>query len=213
MTADHGNKGTPVRTAPQRMSWNGPSVPPAGDITQRLHEFLRSASFSCVGGRAASLRQAVVHKHFPRLAGPDCCEEFYAELSEFALTRGMLHQQFATFVATFSRPRTVSELEFERLLWRQLQLLNYIDRERYDWAPGLPRDPMADNFAFSIASQAFFVVGMHRNSSRMARCFDWPALAFNSHVQFQRLRESGLMPKMKRVIRRREMALQGNLNP
>ena len=47
----------------------------------------------------------------------------------------------------------------------------------------------------------------------MARRFRWPALVFNPHVQFERLRGEGKWKRMQQTIRERDVALQGNINP
>ena len=61
--------------------------------------------------------------------------------------------------------------------------------------------PPIREFAFSFAGTAFFVVGLHAASSRMARRFAWPTLMFNPHDQFDRLRETGRYPRFQQVIR------------
>src|SRR5690606_216072 len=43
--------------------------------------------------------------------------------------------------------------------------------------------------------------------------FPWPALVFNSHRQFEQLRADGRYRKMQGVIRERDRALQGDINP
>lgn len=159
------------------------------------------------------MRDAVQHHHYARLGDEADSRHIYRHLRGFAKNRDGISNLYATFIATFAEPQDVDELEFERLLWRQLQLLHDIDREFFEWAPGVPRDPRADKFALSLVGEPFFVVGMHRNASRMARRFEWAALVFNSHIQFQRLRENGLMPRIRKVVRRRELELQGSLNP
>ena len=183
------------------------------EVAARFHNYLRGEAFSCIGGRAASVRDVVVHRHYRRLADAAVTRRFYNDLERFALERHPRHEDFAVFAATFDSPRDMTEKVFEHLLWRQLQILHEIDRELYEWAPGFESDAMADHFAYSIAAHPFFIVGLHSNASRLSRRFDWPALAFNSHVQFQRLRESGRMQRIRKIVRRRELALQGSLNP
>jgi FPC/CPF motif-containing protein YcgG len=178
-----------------------------------LEEFLLSEEFACVGGKAAVKRNAVEHHHYQTLAAERDSRLLYDHLRKFAERRDKISELFATFIATFAYPRNASEIEFENLLWRQLQILHNIDRQYYSWAPGVPRDPLADKFAFSLASQPFFIVGMHQQASRKTRRSDWPTLVFNSHIQFERLRTNGLMPKIRSIVRRRELAIQGSLNP
>lgn len=47
----------------------------------------------------------------------------------------------------------------------------------------------------------------------MARRLPSPALVFNSHRQFDRLRADGRYAKMQAATRERDIALQGSINP
>ena len=38
-------------------------------------------------------------------------------------------------------------------------------------------------------------------------------MVFNSHRQFERLKERGMYQRIQKQVRQREMALQGSLNP
>ena len=105
------------------------------------------------------------------------------------------------------------ELDFERRLWRHLQGMHRCDRLDFEWAPGVSSDPQSPDFSFSIAGRAFFVVGLHPRASRLARRAPMPSIAFNFHSQFEQLRASGKFDKMQRVIRARDIALQGHTNP
>jgi FPC/CPF motif-containing protein YcgG len=123
-------------------------------------------------------------------------------------------RNYATFLAVFREPRATTEKEFEQLLWRQLQRLNELDREKgHEWDSTVASDPGDPHFSFSFDGQALYVVGMHANSSRLSRQFPWPTLIFNPHEQFERLREDGKWRRMQETIRNRDIALQGNANP
>ena len=74
-------------------------------------------------------------------------------------------------------------------------------------------DPKDENFSFSIAGKAFYVVGLHPNSSRKARQSPYTTLTFNLHWQFEKLREMGTYQKVRDRIRDRDVALQGSINP
>jgi FPC/CPF motif-containing protein YcgG len=56
-------------------------------------------------------------------------------------------------------------------------------------------------------------VGLHPGASRPARRFAKPALVFNTHDQFNRLRASGAYEKMRQIIIDRDVALAGSSNP
>ena len=121
--------------------------------------------------------------------------------------------EYATFVAIFKRPRELNEIEFENLFWQQLRALHRYDGAHFDWDPSVGSHPADPHFSFSFAGQALYVIGMHPNSSREARRFPWPALVFNPHEQFERLRADGKWKRMQETIRSRDFELQGSINP
>ena len=107
----------------------------------------------------------------------------------------------------------MNEAEFERQLWIQLQGLHDRDDPSSLWDPAVSDDPGDPRFSFSFAGTALFVIGLHPESSRIARRFAWPALVFNPHAQFERLRREGRFDHLRDRIRARDEALQGHLNP
>jgi FPC/CPF motif-containing protein YcgG len=118
---------------------------------------------------------------------------------------------YCSFVACFSEPKSCSEEEFEHLLWSQLKQLS--DADECEWDAAVSTDPSDPDFAFSFAGSAFFVVGLHPSASRPARRFAVPALVFNLHEQFQRLRQRGQYDRMQALIRKRDQVLTGSVNP
>jgi uncharacterized protein len=95
----------------------------------------------------------------------------------------------------------------------QLQAIHDLDIQEHPWASDVSDDPGSADFAFSVASRAFFVVGLHPRSSRLARRAPRPTLVFNFHGQFEALRASGRYEKLEAAIRERDVALQGYINP
>lgn len=120
--------------------------------------------------------------------------------------------QFFTFIAAFpGEGNDLSESEFENKLWRQLQFLHDLDNR--PWDPRVSKDPDNSNFSFSLKGRAFYVVGLHPNSSRLARRTPFPTLTFNLHCQFEKLREMKRYDQVKTRIRERDKMLQGSVNP
>jgi FPC/CPF motif-containing protein YcgG len=117
----------------------------------------------------------------------------------------------ASFVAVFRGPVPTSEVEFEGLLWRQLGLLHAADPEPWDHA--VSSDVASPHFGFSVAGRAFFVIGMHPAASRRARRTPLPVLVFNLHSQFEQLRASGRYDRIRDTVRKRDVRLQGSVNP
>ena len=78
---------------------------------------------------------------------------------------------------------------------------------------GSKMPPTSPHFSLSFGGEAFFVVGLHPNASRPARRFERPALVFNLHDQFERLRDEGKYDKLRSSILDRDEALSGSINP
>src|SRR5690606_29128153 len=122
-------------------------------------------------------------------------------LTKFLSRKREVKGKFASFIAVFKKPSELSEVRFEELLWKQLNLLNEIDER--PWDKTVKSDPEDPNFSFSFGGTAFYIIGLHPGSSRKARQFKYPALVFNLHNQFEILREEGKYQKMRDLIRER----------
>ncbi|MFG1999003.1 guanitoxin biosynthesis heme-dependent pre-guanitoxin N-hydroxylase GntA [Spirillospora sp. NPDC048911] len=185
----------------------------ADGVRQALIEKVTGDSFACVAAKTAARRGAIVHRHYGVMGDDATTEALHADLAGFAAGKDDIDLLLASFVATFDGPAELTEEEFDEVLWHQLQRLHDLDSARFGWSGRVDPDPSSRNFGFSAGGHPFFVVGLHPRSSRVTRRFDRPALAFNSHVQFDRLKERGIYPRLQRETRAREMALQGSLNP
>jgi hypothetical protein len=176
-------------------------------------DFVARAGFPCLGAKAAFNSGSYQLRSYPRLADSFSSEHLAIHLEEFQYSELRQTNDYATFIAVFHEPRNLTEEEFERLLWSQLQQLHEIDARRHEWDPLVSSDPADPHFSFSFAGAALYVIGLHPNSSRISRQFSYPTLVFNPHEQFNRLREEGRWRKMQEAIRRRDTVLQGNINP
>ena len=116
-----------------------------------------------------------------------------------------------SFLAVFPFEHYESEVDFEKSLWQTLQQLHELDD--HNWDPSVSDDPEDSNFSFSIKGRAFYIVGLHPNSSRIARQSPYPTIVFNLHAQFEQLRDIGSYQKVKKRIRKRDKKLQGHINP
>lgn len=171
------------------------------------------AEFPCLGAKAALNANSYTLQVFDELGAPSATVDLAAALYDFKRWTASTPSEYATFVAIFERPRDVDEVHFEELLWKQLRALHAHDSAHFDWDPNVRSDPADPHFSFSFGGQALYVIGMHANSSRDARRFPWPALVFNPHEQFERLRGDGKWKRMQETIRSRDLALQGSINP
>jgi hypothetical protein len=118
---------------------------------------------------------------------------------------------FRSFAAVFGGDAPPDETAFEAQLWETLGAVHAADRA--PWDASVSADPADPAFSFSVAGRAFYVIGMHPNASRPGRRFERPALLFNAHDQFETLRREGRYDRVRGVIRTRDEALAGSVNP
>lgn len=195
----------------------------AGDErSARFLEFVADPAFPCVGSKAALARDAIETHGFGRLGSRAADGPLLDALARFAGRVDLPTDDAAavedstvhSFVALFDGPVDADERRFEAMLWSQLQHLHDLDARRGNvWAADVSRDPDDPRFSLSLAGHPFFVIGLHPGASRLARRFAWPALVFNSHRQFDRLRADGRYAKMQAATRERDAQLQGSINP
>jgi FPC/CPF motif-containing protein YcgG len=182
-------------------------------LREHFANFVADASFPCLGAKAALNSGSYVLSVYDELATPEVSRKLARDLAGFARSKICRTNEYASYVAIFKGPLSISEATFERLLWSQLQQVSELDLTRHDWDSSVSSDPADPLFSFSVGATAFYVLGMHGKSSRKARRFPWPALIFNPHHQFERLRAEGKWSHMRESIRARDISLQGNANP
>ncbi|MDH5833456.1 guanitoxin biosynthesis heme-dependent pre-guanitoxin N-hydroxylase GntA [Luteimonas kalidii] len=201
-----------MKTLRQQVSADG-----RGTLSARFLEMIDDPTFPCVGSKAALARDAIEPCEFDRLGSRHNDASLLDALTAFARSIDAAPADDTTvrsFVALFDGPFDADEQRFEAILWSQLQRLHDLDTRRgTPWARDVSRDPDDPRFSLSLAGHPFFVIGLHPGASRIARRFEAPAMVFNSHRQFDRLRADGRYAKMQAATRQRDIALQGSINP
>ncbi len=119
--------------------------------------------------------------------------------------------QFESFIAVFPNNKFANESDFEDALWNTLQSLHEVDDR--NWDSTVSDDGESPEFSFSLGGKAFYIIGLHPESSRMARQAPYTTLVFNLHHQFEKLREMGTYHAVRDTIRKNDAALQGHINP
>ncbi len=178
-----------------------------------LKSTVMSGQHPCSGALSVFRNGDYRFGYYPPMATPAASAGLSFDLYEFNREFSAAENRLYSFIAVFDGPVSLTELEFEHLLWKQLQQLHEIDVPFFDWDPTVARDPQDPQFSFSFGGKAYFIVGLHAAASRTARRFAWPALVFNAHEIFDRLREAGTFTKMQSTIRKRDIKLQGSINP
>ena len=184
----------------------------AESIDAAFRAFVDDPRFPCLAGKGVVRASGYSSGTYGALGSYASTLSLAADLAKFVDEAARDEARLHAFVAVFPSSSYDDESAFERDLWIQLQRLS--EQGAADaWDPSASDDPADSEFAFSFAGRALFVVGLHPNSSRLARRFRWPALVFNPHRQFERLRETGRFERLRAAVREREIALQGSLNP
>jgi FPC/CPF motif-containing protein YcgG len=182
-------------------------------VHDQLRERVLGEGYPCVGARSAFNRRFYRFGLYAEIGADAAARAVCHDLYEFSHEMGEMDSAFVTFIATFGEPTITSEAHFEHLLWAQLQVMHEIDDQFFAWDAAVSPDPEDNQFSFSIGGRATFIVGLNPRASRKARQFPNAALVFNLHQQFERLRERGKFEMFKNMIRARDMAFQGSINP
>lgn len=181
------------------------------EIKKSFKEFIINKNHPCVMARSLFTNDDVEIHSFAELGSKKTAEELLKAIEQYLLCYNFEDKKFETLIAVFPNEEIISELEFEEKMWKQLQLLHNIDS--HPWDSEVSSNPEDSKFSFSIAGKAFYIIGMHPKSSRMARQAPFPAMVFNLHSQFEKLREMGVYQRVKKRIRKADEKLQGSINP
>lgn len=181
-------------------------------FVKSFSEFIEWADYPCVGAKAAQSRRAIEYHVASDIESAADDIVITKALQEFAV-RAPADVLFSTFVVGFVKSRKMSELDFENALWQRIQALHDLDQVKFRWDPLVSSDPQSPDFSVSVGGKGFYVIGVHPDASRMARRFEYAALVFNLHSQFEQLRADGRYMPLSASIARRDIALSGTRNP
>ena len=175
--------------------------------------FIENKEFACVAARAA-----LAHNQIScMVAGHMACPKDDVEILNFIYTFVDKYRNstepFQSVSIIFDAPETFSEEEFDNLMWLRLQALSNLDARNFSYDNRVDINPQSPDFSFSLKEEAFFIIGLHPASSRPTRQFKYPTLVLNPHAQFETLRKNNQYTKMKSIIRKRDIAFSGSINP
>jgi uncharacterized protein len=181
-------------------------------VEGEFRAFVGDDAFPCLAGKGAVKRGDYTLGVYPTLGSAAAARALAVDLRGFTDSIPADGAGLRTFAAVFVGATPATEREFEAALWRQLQHLHLMDPVS-DWDPSVSSDPEAPEFSYSFGGRALFVVGLHPRSSRLSRRFRWPTLMFNPRAQFDRLKAEGRFDRLRDLVRERDVALQGTVNP
>ena len=183
-------------------------------LADRFRAFIAERTFPCVGAKSAMARGGleIILARDVTSAWDDL--HIYSALRRLVARYRRRPAPFISLAVLFAGPETLAEAEFETALWDRVQSLSDKDAwlgEAHD--PRVSSHPSDADFSLSFAGEACFIVGLHPGAGRPARRFEVPALVFNLHDQFERLRDEGRYEQLRRSIIARDTALAGAPNP
>lgn len=171
-------------------------------------------AFPCVGAKAAMARGTLQVLACRSIDSAWDDVRIHDGLLRFAAEYRADPGLYRSFAIVFEGPETLDETAFEKALWARVQSLSDKDVWRgQDYDPSVSHDPANPHFSLSFGGQAFFIVGLHPGASRPARRFARPAMVFNLHDQFEKLRADGKYESMREKIMVRDEAIAGSRNP
>ncbi|QDO92593.1 YqcI/YcgG family protein [Formosa sediminum] len=181
------------------------------DIENEYREFILTQKHPCVMAKTLFMLNDY-HLHiYDDMQDTICIKNILTDLERFINQYDFDSNTFESFIAVFPNNKFNSEYEFETALWHTLQELHNLDDS--EWDPTVSDNPNDSKFSFSLKGRAFYIVGLHPNSSRLARQSPYTTIVFNLHWQFEKLREMKTYKKVKKRIRKRDKQLQGTINP
>ena len=182
-------------------------------IIDAYKSFLSNKAFPCVAAKAAHAKEQVqcyVADHMACRKDDTAILQFlYAFVDRYREATTPFHSA----AVVFKGPEAPVEEHFEVLLWQRLQMLSDLDAALHPYDHRVSNDPTSPEFGFSLKGEAFFIIGLHPRSCRPARQFAYPALVFNPHAEFEKLRTTQSYEKMKDIVRKKDMAHSGSINP
>jgi len=183
------------------------------EIVNDFCSFIGQESYPCIGAQTALNSNMISVGFFGCMNHENTSEQICEGLYRYIDAMKDRPSSFLTYIAIFENECISNEEHYENELWDLLFSMHSYDNQKYSWNNEVSNHTLNKNFSYSIGGEAFFLVGMHPQSSRRARRFKYPAIAFNLHSQFELLRENNRFQRIKNVIRDREMDFQGSINP
>lgn len=176
-----------------------------------LLRFIMNKSFPCVMAKAVATKGMLVTHEVDQLDTEDSIDNLLKEFYRFIDAYRENPERLSSFIILLKK--TPSFEDFENIFWKFLKTLNALDKKIYEHDPRVSSTDSDDNFSFSLKAEAFFILALHPDSPRFARRFSTPAIVFNPHQQFENLRKAGTFQRIRNIIRKRDLLLQGSENP
>ena len=182
-------------------------------IIQEFHTFILDDSYPCVAARAAMSRNNIPCLVVDHMGCPKDDALILRFIYDFVARFRKAKKSLQSAAILFKEPGQTTPESFDRLFWKRLQALADLDAEKFSYDRRVSQNPADLDFSYSLAQEAFFVIGLHPGSSRRSRQFRYPTIVFNPHVQFEEMRKLNRYEKLKHIVRDRDTKYSGSVNP
>jgi uncharacterized protein len=182
-------------------------------IIKEYLDYIRDKDFPCIAAKAALAENKIQMLVADHLACPHDDDRILQFLYKFVDTYRIAKNLYHSAVIIFKGPEKCTEQSFDMMLWKRLQSISDLDASAHHWDARVEKDTASPDFSFSIKEEAFYIIGIQPGSKRKARRFKYPALVFNPHEQFEKLRAANKYIPMRKVVRKRDMKFSGSVNP
>lgn len=183
------------------------------ETEEELASLMAQRNYPCVAALQSYRRDDYFVGFYDRIGTGLSWRALRKDLGHFIRRQAQSNSVYLTFWAIFPEEKDLSEEQFEQKLWSELSFLTSEEERSFDWKAGATTNPVDKEFCFHLFGEAFFVVGLHPNSSRKGRKFFRPALVFNVFRQFEKLMHENRYDAMVNVNRARDAKFQGEANP
>lgn len=180
-------------------------------IESEYRDFIITQKHPCVMAKSVFAMENYHLKIYDDITSDKITYPILSDIENYLSRYDFTSKNFQSLILCFKNNKFDTELEFENALWNLLQRLH--DADDAPWDSNVSKNPNDTNFSFSIKGSAFYIVGMHPKSSRIARQAPHCTVALNLHGQFEKLRTMGRYETVKNKIRQRDKMLQGSINP
>jgi FPC/CPF motif-containing protein YcgG len=162
--------------------------------------------------QSALKQQTIACGVYHSMVSPACLDALYQDLAQWLAQwqADPQQQMFRSFAALFAADQPGCSERAHHQLWHALRSREPQGRPAPDGTSDEVTDP---HYAFALHGTAFFVVGLSPQSPRLARRTAYTGFVLNPHDQFELLRARGQMACVQTATRRRDTALQGDMNP
>lgn len=178
----------------------------------QLAQYIKNKSFPCIMAKAVEkvgLFKTV--KLNTDISFEKNAKIVMEELAPFLTKYRAKINRLSSFIISFKESKMSFE-DFESYFWNLLRELRKQDKKLFKYDNRVSSNPYDAHYSFSLQEEAFFILMLHPNSPRLARQ-TVSSIVFNPHHQFEQLRKSGSYTRVRNMIRKRDVSLQGDINP